>query len=62
MYNLLFKLILIATAIQLGISMTDLTNGGSRRSINKLEKASREVLEIDWKPISVFPEEARRFR
>jgi hypothetical protein len=28
----------------------------------QLERASLEMLKIDWRPTSVFPEENRRFR
>lgn len=33
-----------------------------RLHTSRIEKVSRDVLKIDWKPISVFPEEGRRFR
>lgn len=53
MYNLLVKLMVITALMQLGISATNSL---------EVEKASRKVLQIDWKPISLFPEEAKRFR
>jgi len=53
MYNLLVKLMLIAALMQLGISVAN---------YGKVEKASRDVLKVDWNPISVFPEEAKRFK
>ncbi len=62
MYNLLVKLMLISALIQLGISLKDFSNCRSRECAARIEKASRKVLKIDWKPISVFPEEAKRFR
>lgn len=62
MYNLLLRLMLIVTLLQLGISLTDIEECRGRECAQKLEKAKNEVLKINWKPISVFPEEAKRFR
>jgi len=62
MYNLLVKLFITATLLQLGLSLKDFTGCSNQQCIQKLENARREVLKIDWKPISVFPAEARRFR
>ena len=62
MYNLLVRLMLIAGLAQFGSTLLDLKNCNSRACIVKLEKLSRDVLRIDWKPISVFPYEAKRFR
>lgn len=62
MYNLLFKLYLAAALMQLGISLTDLGSLSSSRGLKKIDQASKEVLHIKWKPISVFPNEAKRFQ
>lgn len=62
MYNLLIKLMVLAALLQLGISTHKFATCSSRGCTSRIEKASRDVLKIDWKPISVFPEEARRFR
>ena len=62
MENLLVKLMLIAALTQSGISLSDFRNCHSRSCIQTLEKRSRDVLKVDWKPISVWPEEAKRFR
>ncbi len=62
MYNLLVKLMVLAALLELGISLADLEGCRSRACLVHLEKKSRDVLKIDWKPISVFPEEAKRFR
>lgn len=56
MYALLVRLMLIAATLELGLSIADLTNP------QKVEAASRKVRTIPWKPISVFPEEAKRFQ
>ena len=53
MYNLLVKLMVVTALLQLGVSVANSL---------EVEKASRKVLQIDWKPISIFPEEAKRFR
>lgn len=62
MNNLLLKLMLSAGLLQAGISMSDAMLCNTKQCQSSLEKASREVLNIDWKPISIFPNEAQRFR
>lgn len=62
MFNLLLRLIILSAVIQLGLKLTDLADCRSKECRSRLERASREVLHIDWKPISVFPEEAKKFR
>jgi len=62
MYNLIIKLMVIAALMKLGISIEEFAFCHSKRCTSRIEKASRDVLKIDWKPISVFPEEAQRFR
>ncbi len=62
MYNLLLKLMLAATLWQLGLKLTDINNCRDRQCVQKLDQARAKVLKINWKPISVFPNEARRFR
>jgi hypothetical protein len=62
MYKMLIKLIVAVTLLELGINISSFKDCPSRACLIRIEKASRQVLKIDWKPISVFPEEARRFR
>lgn len=62
MYNLLIKLMVLAALVQLGISLKDFQNCHSGQCMRNIELRSREVLRVDWKPITVFPNEARRFR
>lgn len=62
MYNLLVKLMVLAALLELGISLADWENCRSRDCRSQLERKAREVQKIDWRPISVFPEEAKRFR
>lgn len=62
MYKLLIKLMLVAAFAQLGMSVADFKNCHSRQCVQQLEKKSRDILKIDWKPISVWPQEAKRFR
>lgn len=61
MYELLIKAMVCAALIELGIGAADLKNLSSARCINRIERASRRILSVDWKPISVFPMEAIRF-
>ena len=62
MYNLLVKLMLMTALLQLGWTVSSFQNCNSRQCLQKIEKQSRDILRIDWKPLSVFPEEAKRFR
>ncbi len=62
MNKLLLKLMLIAALLQFGMTLSDLEACRTRQCVHRLEIYMREVLEIEWKPISVFPEEAKRFR
>ncbi|MBK9321673.1 MAG: hypothetical protein IPM97_01735 [Bdellovibrionaceae bacterium] len=62
MYNILIKLIIAAALLDLGISFSKMEDCSSRECWAQIQKASRKVTHIDWKPISIFPEEAKRFR
>ncbi len=62
MYNILIRLMVIAALSKFGISLFDFENCNYTQCLKTIETKSREVLSISWKPISVFPEEARRFR
>jgi len=62
MFNLLLRLIIISAFIQLGVKLTDFTNCTSNECRSRIDRAAKEVLHINWKPISVFPEEAKKFR
>ena len=59
MYNLLVRLMLVAAFSQLGISLADTRDCRGRGCVQRLAKASYEVLKIDWKPVSVFSSRAR---
>ncbi len=61
MENLLVKLMITAALLQLGISVSKFENCHSRACVQEIERRSRDVLKIDWKPISLFPREAKRF-
>ena len=62
MNSILIRLMAIAALTQLGISLSSFYNCKSRACLARIEKASRDVLQVEWKPISIFPGEARRFR
>ncbi len=62
MYNLLVKLMVLAALAQFGMSLLDVERCHSKQCLRTLEQRSRDILNIEWKPISVFPEEAKRFR
>ncbi len=61
MIKILFTLMLIAALSGFGMTLSDVRKCRSRACMQTFEKRSRDVLKIDWKPISVFPEEAKRF-
>jgi hypothetical protein len=60
-YGLLVKIIVSAAILELGLTLTDIGECKDRLCMDALQRASRKVLKIDWKPISVFPEEGRKF-
>lgn len=62
MFTLLTRLMLLAPLVELGVSVTELRDCHGRACLAKLEKRSRDILRVDWKPISVWPSEAKRFR
>ena len=62
MENLLVKLMVIAALAQFGVSLSHIETCHSRACLQMVEKHSREVLKVDWKPMTVWPEEAKRFR
>ena len=62
MHELLVKIMIAAALVQLGISISEFKDCRSRECLQKIERRSRDILTVDWKPISVFPEEAERFR
>jgi hypothetical protein len=53
---------LIAALSELGISLKDFGNCHSRQCVRMFQRKAIDVLRIDWRPISVFPEEARSFK
>lgn len=52
MYPLLLRLLFLASLLELGISLTQAAPA-------TFERAARQVLKIEWRPISVWPEEAK---
>lgn len=62
MYSLLVRLMILAAFIELGFSLKDFNKCTSKQCLKQIERAAYNVLRIDWKPISVWPEEAKKFR
>jgi hypothetical protein len=62
MSSLLIRLMVLASLTQLGISLSTFHDCRSRACLLRIEKASREVLRVDWKPVSMFPSAGRKFR
>ncbi len=61
MYQLLIRLMLLATLAELGMNIFDFETCVSQACRNRIEGAERRILRIDWVPISVFPDEAKGF-
>lgn len=61
MYRYLILLMAAVTLSKLGIQLSSL-DCPSRACAQEIEKASRQVLSIEWRPISVFPKESKRFQ
>ena len=59
---MLVRLIVIATLAQLGLKNLFGENCTGKRCMKNIWAAQRTVVDIKWKPISVFPEEAHGFR
>lgn len=53
---------LISALAEAGITAKDFLTSDSRATRARIERASHDVLHINWKTISVWPEEAKRFR
>ncbi len=62
MYDLLVRLMLVAALAQFGISAKEFFECRQRSCLARVEANSRQILRIDWKPISLFPGEAKRFQ
>ncbi len=62
MYKLLVSLMLISAIQQLNLKPSDILDCRNLKCAVSIEKASRKVLQVQWKPISIFPEEAKRFQ
>lgn len=62
MYNVLIKLIVVASLLELGIDLSRSGECSSHACWCQLQRASQKVLRIEWRPISIFPKEAARFR
>ena len=62
MNELLLKLFIAAALLDFGHSLLRPDALSTHSGLDRIDQATREVLKIDWKPISVFPEEAKKFQ
>jgi len=60
MYGLLVKLMVVAALLELGMNVSEFEQCHSRQCLQQIEKRSRDILKVDWRPISVFQSEVRR--
>ncbi|MCB0414597.1 MAG: hypothetical protein KDD50_09695 [Bdellovibrionales bacterium] len=58
MYKLLIKLMILSAMGQFGLEISKIEDCSSKLCIVEIQKASWKILNIDWKPISVFPEKS----
>lgn len=61
MYVIMIRIIVLAALIELGLSAQSLKDCLPRQCLGQLHKAFMQITNVDWKPISVFPNEAKRF-
>jgi hypothetical protein len=62
MIELMIRLMVLAALAQFGMSVAEVSGCKTGQCLARLKEASREVLRVEWRPISVFPEEGSRFR
>ena len=53
---------LIYAAAQTGLSINEVLECKNKSCLKQVDSKIEKVLKVDWKPISIFPEEAQRFR
>ncbi len=61
MYRMLIFLMVASALPAVDLSWKDVRDCRGRECAMKFARASQKVLRIDWKPVSVWPEEAKRF-
>jgi len=62
METLLVRLTLLAALAEIGMSLFEFESCHTKECLQQVEKHSRDILKIDWTPISIFPEAAKRFQ
>ena len=62
MNKLLLIAILAYAAAQTGLNIKETLECKNKICLKQVDTKIEKVLKVDWEPISVFPEEAQRFR
>ena len=62
MYQIQLRLILLIIIAQLGLKLSDFIYCDSPQCHKRVGIAVNKVLQINWKPISIWPDEAKRFK
>ena len=62
MYRMLVGLMVLAALEQFGMTFSELASCRSRACLQKVQRHALDVLQIDWKPMSVWPEESKKFK
>ena len=61
-YTIIVRLLVVSAFLQLGLNLSRIENCDSRMCMDEIQRSGLRVLKIDWRPIGVFPEEAKRYR
>jgi hypothetical protein len=61
MHEILVKLMAIAALTHFRMSLTEFKSCSPLECVQQAEIHSLDTLRMNWKPISVFPNEAKRF-
>ncbi len=62
MFRMFIFMLALATTEGLAVKISNRSQCRSRECLQQIEKQSRDVLKINWRPISMFPDEANRFK
>ena len=62
MYQMLIRLILIGTIADAGANLDPQDVLALSENPSRVAAMSKHVTKVNWKPIVMFPEEAKRFR
>ena len=62
MYEILLRLILIGALAEFGADLLKTGDCATRSCVSHVRRVALKAAKIDWRPISVFPDQAKRFQ